>query len=494
MFDAGIHFHIHMSRLGGTMHRKASLASAAVSLILLASVTAMAQEDDPTEEIRSMLHIASGLLPQIDKNQQPSMAFNISGQQTRIGDLAGALATLQRVKDEHQEVWVASSIASSLAWQGRVPLALTVVRSSGKGDAQGRAQAYASIAGTLAERGAFDESLGIVKLIEDGPDYLGRTSLLVQTLMVIQSKQWAAGDETAANNTLNAALEAVEREKESPFTPEFAETMPAQTYGGIVGELAREGNRAAAYAVLERLYDIVADSAGPSKEDLLYTLSAAQANLGDFELALETAAQMDPGEKRDNALFIVALERTQHGDPQGALDLALGLSVEFSRDASLRSIADAIAASGNYIEALSTIDRIRGAGEHAYGLSELAFERAENDDPAAGLLTQIAWDAARNAGRETKPYVFAQIAVAKGMTGDFNHSLEIINAMADQDRFWAVQSLAEILVHAGKKTEAIALAESQQSAYPKACAYLGMASQLIAEEREAASRNQRNQP
>jgi len=474
------------------MHRKASLVSAVVCLSL-ASVTAMAQESDPNEEIRSMLHFASSLIPEIDKNQQPSMAFNISGQQTRIGDLAGALATLQRVKDPQQEVWVASSIASSLAWQGNVPLALTVVRSSGTGDAQARAQAYASIAQTLAQKGEFQESFRMVGLIEESRAFPGKTLLLAGALMGIHQWQWRSGDESGATSTLNAALDAVESEKENPFNPGFPD-IRGQTYGGIVAGLAHEGDRAAAYAVLERIYNIVEDANDAEKQDLLYTLSAAQANLGEFELALETASQMQPDEKRDSALFIVALERTQHGDPMGALELASGLSVEFSRDTSLRSIADAIAASGNYIEALSTIDRIRGAGERAYGLSELAFERAENDDPAAGLLTQIAWDAARSAGKETKPYVFAQIAVAKGMTGDFNNSLEIINGMADNDRFWAVQSLAQMLVHAGKKTEAIALAESQQSAYPKACAYLGTAMQLIAEEREAARRKQPNQP
>jgi len=281
----------------------------------------------------------------------------------------------------------------------------------------------------------------------------------------------------------------VQREQANPFDSEFADMMPAQIYQGMVGDLTREGNRQAGLAVLERIYNIVAD-AGPSasKQYLLFTLTAAQANLGELQAALNTTLKMETGEKRDNALFLIALERTRHGDPSGAFDLALGLSDELWRNSSLSGIAEAQAASGDYVSALSTVDQIRGAGEHANGLSELAVDQAEKNDPAAGLTAQLAWEAALHAGNETKPDVFAKIAVARGMTGDIAGALDILGRMAPNDRFWAIQSLTEILVHAGRKTEAIALAESQDQAYPKACAYLGVASQLFEEQKEAAGR------
>ena len=65
--------------------------------------------------------------------------------------------------------------------------------------------------------------------------------------------------------------------------------------------------------------------------------------------------------------------------------------------------------------------------------------------------------------------------------------------MAEQDRFWAVAALAAMLVEAGKKSEAIALAESQPAAMcARASAFMGIASRLIEEKKEAERKNREN--
>jgi hypothetical protein len=51
-----------------------------------------------------------------------------------------------------------------------------------------------------------------------------------------------------------------------------------------------------------------------------------------------------------------------------------------------------------------------------------------------------------------------------------------------------------MLVEAGKKTEAIALAEGEDSAYPKAYAFLGIARQLATDERRAEKRDKEPAP
>jgi len=102
-------------------------------------------------------------------------------------------------------------------------------------------------------------------------------------------------------------------------------------------------------------------------------------------------------------------------------------------------------------------------------------------------------EAAWAAGSATEPYVFAQIAVTRGMLGDFSGALEVVGKMAEEERYWAVEALAAMLVEAGKKTEALALAESQPEVFcARASAFAGIASQLIEEKEDAERKNRVN--
>jgi len=313
--------------------------------------------------------------------------------------------------------------------------------------------------------------------------------------MGIQTEQWKAGRAEDANTTLNLALDAVERERAGPFTREFSDTMPAQMYGEIAGDLAREGNPQAARTVMERIYAILAETPETaSRQVILQTLAVEHATLGEFSSALDIANELEPGQWRDSAFEIISMNRTRLGDPAGALDDAVGIAYDSWRSTSLRGVADALAARGDYVQALSTIDLIQGAGERAYGLSELALEQSEKDAPSARLIVQLAWDAALNAGDETKPYVFGQIAVARAELGDYSGAVEVLPRLPDREKAWVLDNVDAMLVGAGRKTEAIALAESEDSAFPKAQALLGIARQLLTEERKAAKRDKEPAP
>jgi hypothetical protein len=65
-------------------------------IILFFTMNALPQDCSSFSEPQSFLREASALIPQIDKDQRSSAADNIAGQQTRIGDLEGALTTAQR--------------------------------------------------------------------------------------------------------------------------------------------------------------------------------------------------------------------------------------------------------------------------------------------------------------------------------------------------------------------------------------------------------------
>ena len=182
----------------------------------------------------------------------------------------------------------------------------------------------------------------------------------------------------------------------------------------------------------------------------------------------------------------VGSEHAKAGDLSGALDEATALSYEPWRNISLRDLATRFAALGNDAQALATLDLIQEPGERADGLAQLASLQAEKHDPSASLALELAYEAAMNAGAETKPYVFEGIAITRGDLGDFGGAEDMIAKMNDRSKVWPLWNLTEMLIRAGREAEAIALAESQSAPQPKAYALLGVATALINKQREAA--------
>src|SRR3984885_15700361 len=76
----------------------------------------------------------------------------------------------------------------------------------------------------------------------------------------------------------------------------FAEGMPAGLYASIASQLAHEGNRPAATAVVNLIYDLLAAaSTEQAKQDLLLYLGEAQVGIGELDAATATAQQLPPG-------------------------------------------------------------------------------------------------------------------------------------------------------------------------------------------------------
>jgi hypothetical protein len=466
------------------MHLRAAPKLTAAICILVLSSGAASQDSSASGNVQSLLREASTLIPAIEKTQQSSVASNLAGQQMRVGDLDGALDSVRRVESQQGQVFAMSNIASMLAWQGNVPLALELIRNSAAGNDKDKALGYVFVAQQLAARHAFEDARQVASLIEGGPAFFGRTNLFIDALMRIRAKQWKNADREGAEHTLDAALDAVQRELDKPSAPEFALTTPAFLYAGITSELLREGDHESALAVVERIYGLALQSSR-EKQSVLMALANTQARLGELQAATTTANQMEPSQQRDGVMMVIAMERTRQGDLAGAIGDAAGLSLEGFRNGSLRGIADAFAGSGDYSRALSTIDLIQTPGERAYALAELALEQARKDDPVAAQTVELASEAALRAGGETKPYVFEFIAVTRGILGDFTRAEEMISRMEDPVGAWPLWNLTEMLVHAGKESDAISLAESQIAPQRKAYALLGTATALIDKQREA---------
>lgn len=469
-----------------------------VCVFALSAPSARGQETPSNEQIRSVLASASALLPQVSQQQQSSFASNLAGEQLRAGDLNGALASIASLPNANDRLMATGNIASMLSWRGNLAAGLDLVRRSAAGDAsslvivQGHAQNYSSIAGALALKKDFAKALQIAQLIQNGPAFFGRTNLFVQTLLRIRSKQWEAGDE-GAQKTLDMALQAVEAETDHPFEPTFSESMPAGMYGEIARQLFQEGNRELASQILQRVYGLIA-AAGDTKhrQDTIFQLAYSQAGMGDLQAAENTVQQLDAGQQRDGVEMLIAQKKMKEGDPLAELDRVLAIGYEGFKDISIGEIATALSDEGNYVQALSTLDKISALGDRAWALARLALHQADKGDPQAGLSTQLALEMATAAGKQVKPFTFAQIAVTKEDLGDYSDALELLDKLGVDEKIWVLRNLTVIWIGSGRETDALALADSEPPAI-RAHLLLQIGSEWIANERKRTKASQGGQ-
>lgn len=435
---------------------------------VLAIPVASAQEVSSQQHIQSILRLASSLIPLADQNQQATIASQIANRQARVEDLAGALKTIARLQNDRDRAQATGGIAPVLAWQGDLPAALSLVRGPGPIDsanatlAYTRQQQYSSIAAVLAGKKQFEEALRIAELIKEGPVSLSRSNLFVNTLMRIYAKQVQAGDSEGAQTTVDLALQAVDHEIHNPSAPEFSESGPAGMYGTIASELVREGNRVAALQVLERIYGLVASASDPKhRQDTLFQLAYSQAAIGEVASAESTIRELNPGQQRQGVEMMIALQRTKQGDPLAVIDDVMAFSYEPLKDISLSVIATTLWKSGNYVRAISTLERIAGIGERADAMAKLALEQAEEGDSTAPLTAELACDLVAKGGHDVKPYVLEEIAATREFLGDYASALETISKLSDVDKVWPLRTLMGIWVKGGKESDALQLADSE---------------------------------
>jgi tetratricopeptide (TPR) repeat protein len=448
---------------------------AAAVLVILAVVScaaAVPQESPQILEVRSILREASALVPKIEEMQQPSVAANIAHLQVDAGDLAGAMETVRSIEKNRSYDLALGSIALALADQGDLTQALQLIKNSA---GHYKAGTYLWIAQHLAERSDFEHALSVARLIANEPNQM---STFVDTLMRVYRLQYKAGDKPGATQTLNEALDTAVLESTNPGSARLA---IAGLYSNIARAVAETGNQPAAFSIVERIYEMIAEEKNlEQKQMLLRDLAFVEANLGEFSAASRIAEGLPPGRSRDAVFEVIAMGRANRGDPFGALDDAALVAFDPWRNSSFEVISIALAGSGYFARGITAIDNVQGAGERAYGLSQLAHSLSKKGDPAAAYALSLATEAARSAGSETKPFVFAEIAVTQGMLGDLPLAIETANAVEDDThKAWALWNLTEMMVEAGKKDEALELARNQTAPHPKAYALAGIAQGVL---------------
>jgi hypothetical protein len=119
----------------------------------------------------------------------------------------------------------------------------------------------------------------------------------------------------------------------------------------------------------------------------------------------------------------------------------------------------------------------------------MALQEAEHDDDAANDTLARAISAANQAATKPPDHVFATIAVTEAMLGNVNAAEEMVRRLPPDSRWWAWENMTSMLVNSGNLDAALQLAADEKSAYPKACALLGAADQILRQIRRQAESN-----
>jgi len=441
-----------------------------VSLLLLivfsyGRLSAAQQEAGELTEARRLLVEASQLVKDIPEFQRSSAAANIAGRLARTGDLPDALATVRLLSKPEDQAQVTGSIAWELARSGNLAQALALVE--GTADGQNKGVEYEGLAELSADSGDLEEALQIAHRIRRDP---GR---LVDTLARVASREAKAGDLSGARKALGDALQVAEEAVKENVGYATSLTQIATTQAEI-------GDTADAFRTLDRFSDIVRKyKSGEGTFLFAQQLASAQAQIGDLVGAQRTIDEMFPGSS-DSALMTISNEQAKRGFIVDAMANAERISNPAFKENTLRAIAMIHGTHGSLNDVLEAIDHISQPKDRAEALATLALEQAENDNPAAGRTLEEAWNFAKEMGPDAPDSVLGTIAVTRALLGDFASAQQIVQGMTTPEaRVWPLWNITSFMVRAGHKQEAMALAEDQDAAHPKAYALLGTAQGIL---------------
>ncbi len=423
------------------------------------------QETGELAKARLLLVEASHLVKDIPEFQQPSAAANIAGQQTRAADLPGALATIRLLKETEDQALATGIVAWQLAHDGNSTQALALVESTV--DGQNKGVAYENLAQLHAQEGDLKGGLQIAHRIRKDPNRLA------DTLVRLASKRAKTGDLSGAREVLSDALNVAEEALKENIGYVTILTQIATTQAEI-------GDTADAFITLDRFSAFAHQyKSAEGNSTFLQQLATAQAQIGDVVGAQRTIEEIPAGNS-DLALMSISQEQAKHGLVVDALENAARISSPWFKASALREIAMSRGTHGTLNDALEAIDHIPEPAGRAEALATLALEQAENENPAASLTLQLAWKLATQMAADAPDDVLGTIAVTRALLGDFAGAQQIVQDMTKpESRVWPLWNITSFMVRAGHTQEALALAENQDAAYPKAYALLGTAQGIL---------------
>jgi tetratricopeptide (TPR) repeat protein len=427
------------------------------------------------DEARRLLVEASHLVKDLPEDQQPSAVANIAGQLTRAADLPDALATIRLLKKKDDQARATGSISWQLAHAGNSIQALALVDSID--DVQIKDANYETLAVLLAQQGELARALQIAHRRKDS---FG----VAYTLVLIANQRARVKDLSGAREALSEAID---------ISNQGVEEDPARVtfLTQIAATQAKIGDLGAAFRTVDQFSAIAHQYKGPQgKGLLLQSLASTQAQIGDVVGAQRTVAEIPSGDNSDLALMAISEEQAKHGLMKDALETAGLVSNRAFKSSTLRQIVIARGTHGTLHDAHEAIDLMSEPAERAETIATLALEQAVNENTSASATLQSASELTTATASHASGRTLEFIAVTQAVLGDFAGAQQIVQNMAEpKSRVWPLWNITSLLAEAGRTEEALALAESQDSTYPKAYSLLGTAQGILIRveaEREAA--------
>lgn len=288
------------------------------------------------------------------------------------------------------------------------------------GDIQGRIDALAGVATTLARQGRDDDARAFFDLaVEAAGDVIDGYRRAI-ALGKVAWAQAEAGDETAARKTLDRALQAGGRGMDiysAGVTIASLADVDPYAFIRIAGAQVKVADLDGARQTLRRAFQSVSEDSSPPQVKWLFNIASAQLAAGDadgarqtidaaarrlrsdsdgnlaqdlvyhiaadqLETLLEIAASINPGdiEAKRNLVYHVAMRQAQTGEIPRSLQNAKMIDHVSRRDAVFREIVSAQARAGRFTAAVSTARSIGDSNKRVRALSEIAHAQAQSGD------------------------------------------------------------------------------------------------------------------
>jgi tetratricopeptide (TPR) repeat protein len=211
----------------------------------------------------------------------------------------------------------------------------------------------------------------------------------------------------------------------------------------------------------------------------LSCLAVALADMGDIRGALEIIEELPEGTNRDSALGVAANSMAKIGNLKEALETISRASDQHMRDMFLRSIAAQQGQDGHALSALESVGLIPSIADRAEALATLAATQAGKNDPTARETIELAWETANSPGASVPEHILGYIAGMRVELGEIAEAKKILQRLSPEGRTWPLWNITTTLAESGDKAGALALADEETEAQPKAYALLGTATGIF---------------
>jgi hypothetical protein len=407
---------------------------------------------------------------------------NIAVDRAQLGDIEGAQQTISLVKDDSEKSAALSSIAGAQARAKKFGDAMQTALAIQ--DSDNRDLAFRVIASQEADAG---DTRGAAQLAHS----IRNAEFRAAALAHIAAASGASTDE--AQNGMQEALVAAEQAEPSEdgggrsglaaCVSEEPEEPRDRTLEAIAAHQAHTGDAAGALETINRMHD----KAG--KENTLATVAGVQARSGDFNGAQAAIRLIGRDSCKTAALHDLVMAQFKAGNLGAALLVVDEMTDVSQKARTLAYLGEQVAKEGGSNSAAAILARSREIAhqipndlDRALMLEEVAHSQAKigSRDEAAKTLAEVvplvlAAHERKNDGWNSSPHLAVQQAEIGDLVGAWN-TFALLN---ENERNFAVQSVARARAEDGDIQGVQAWAARQASPRDRALALVGGAEGIV---------------